>query len=187
MSPIIKVSGVRVGGWEDSMVPVHAARPSGTTPPTWESGFKGDANCFALNFVHNQADEIQLTIQFPHSREVNSLIYPHVHFSPYSALGAASHACRFIFEFYYAAITGTFSAKQTVNLEATWATEDQWVHKLANPASGVSINTGISSVLHGRLYRDNTIANNFAGKLTYLGFDIHYAIDSVGSHEEQTK
>lgn len=184
---IIKVAGQRIGGWEDSMVPMHAARPSGTTPPTWENGFKGDNNIFALNFIHTQADEVQLNVQLLHSREVNSLIYPHVHFSPFTALGNGTYACRFVFEWYYAAITGTFSSKQTTNLEATWTNEKQWVHLLANPASGVSINTGISSILHGRLYRDNTIGDNFGGKLSYLGFDIHYAIDSLGSHEEQVK
>jgi hypothetical protein len=184
---IIKVAGQRIGGWEDSMVPLHAVRPSGTSPPTWENGFKGDANMFALNFVHNQADEIFFTVQLQHSREVNSLIYPHVHFSPFAALGVGTYACRFILKWYYASIGGAFSAEQTTNLEATWTAEEQWVHKLANPAAGISFNSGISTVIHARLTRDNTITNNFAGKLSYLGFDIHYAIDSLGSHLEQTK
>jgi hypothetical protein len=46
---------------------------------------------------------------------------------------------------------------------------------------------GLSSMIHCRLYRDNTVANNFAGKLTILEFDMHYEIDGFGSSQELIK
>jgi hypothetical protein len=45
----------------------------------------------------------------------------------------------------------------------------------------------LSSMLHCRLYRDNTVGNNFAGKLTFLEFDLHYEIDGFGSSQEWIK
>ena len=38
-----------------------------------------------------------------------------------------------------------------------------------------------------RLYRDNTVTNNIASAVTFLYFDIHVEIDSLGSSEEYIK
>jgi hypothetical protein len=166
--------------WDDSQVPATAVRPSGTLPPTWEAGFKGNANMFCLNFVNTQADEIFFNVQLPHARKTNSLIYPHVHFTPFAALGAGTYAGQFILEYYYAGPEAVaFSAIQTKTLTKTWSNEQQWVHMMASVA-GYSLDSPISTILACRLYRDNTVANNFAGKLTYLGFDIHVEIDTPG-------
>lgn len=173
-------------GWEDSQVPAASQRV-GVTAPTYEGGFKGDANQYVLNFVHNQADEILFTVQIPHSRKMNSLIFPHCHISPFESTGAGAHAAQFIFKYYIASIDAAFGSVQTVTMTKAWSGEGQWYHYVAEPAAGISLDTEISSILVGRLYRDNTVTNNFAGKITLLSFDIHYQTDTYGSRLESTK
>jgi hypothetical protein len=167
-------------GWEDSQVPPNATR-NGVTAPTFEGGFKGNANFYTLNFVHTQADEVFFTVQFPHARKLISQIHPHVHFAPYAALGNGTYAARWKLEYYLADIAGVMGSIQTVTMDYTWTNEKQWYHLMAVPAAMIDVTAGISAIMECRLYRDNTVTNNFAGKLTLLGFDIHYQYDTYGS------
>jgi len=172
--------------WEDSQVAATSVK-LGVTAPTWEGGFKGDGDMYCLNFVHNQADEVLFTVQLPHARKLTSLVYPHVHFTPYAALGAGTYAGQFILKYYYGLIGGSFSALQTITMTKNWTGEQQWVHFIAD-TTPYSLAAGISTVLQCRLYRDNTVGNNFAGKLSFLGFDFHLEIDTpAGSGQETAK
>lgn len=173
-------------GYEDSYVPAFNYR-AGVPAPTIDTGFNGDAVTTAINMVHTQADEVQFDYQLPHSMD-GVKIYPHVHFTPYVALGAGTYAAQFILSYYWAAIDGAFSAVQTYTVTKTWTNEKQWYHLIAGNVNGIDVSSfGISAILKCRLYRDNTVANNFAGKLTYLGADYHYRPNTFGSRQEFSK
>lgn len=161
----------------------------GVVAPTDEVGFRGDSNFLARNFVHTQADEVQFNIQLPHAWKEGGKFYPHVHFSPWITGTAAVQAARFILEYRWSNPVDIFpSAALTYNMTYTWTGSFQWRHLIALNATELN-STGktLSSVLNCRLYRDNTVGNNLAGKATFLYFDVHYEVDSFGSNEEYRK
>lgn len=175
-------------GWDDLRVYPQATLV-GAVVPTTEAGFRGNNAFKAVNFVHTQADEIQFPLQMPHTWSEGSEVFPHVHFSPWQNL-AGSAAARFVMELFTASPFEDFpGAVATYTMTYTWAGGRQWAHLIANNAAGLSM-TGktVSTVSMCRLYRDNTVPNNFAGKLTMLYVDVHYKIDRpYGSRQEYVK
>lgn len=160
----------------------------GVVAPTDENGFLGDSNHYVRNFVHNQADEVQFTVQLPHSWSEGTTIHPHVHFSPWIT-NAGDAAARFVLEYYWANVNDAFPASPSMyTMTKNWTGDAQWNHLIAGGESGIDA-TGktLSSILKCRLYRDNTVTNNLAGKVTFLYFDIHFAVNSFGSDEEYIK
>jgi hypothetical protein len=161
---------------------------AGVVAPTDETGFRGNNAFQVRNFVHNQADEVQFDIQLPHSWKEGGLLYPHVHFAPWiSSTGAK--AAQFILEYYFANVGEQFPASpSTYTMTKTWAVDQQWYHLIAGNATALT-STGktLSSILKCRLYRDNTVSNNLAGKVAFLYFDIHYEVDGFGSDGEYEK
>lgn len=160
---------------------------TGQVAPTDETGFRGDNNHLVRNFVNNQADEIQFCIQMPHSWD-KTTIYPHVHFSPW-ATSTGTQAAKFILEYYVSDFDNQFPASPaTLPLTKTWTTNKQWFHLIADNNAGIDLSAyNISNILKCRLYRDNTVTNNFANKLTVLYFDVHFKVNSFGSRQEYVK
>jgi hypothetical protein len=166
---------------------------SGAISPSVDTGFAGDADHTVINFVHTQADEIQFPVQLPHSWKEGSTVFPHFHYAVYPTVADGTYNVRFILEFYYADIGESFltNAKQTFIITGTFTSvsnNKRYVHAIAENLTGVSMtNFKISNVWNCRLYRDNTVANNFPGKISGLYFDIHFEVDSTGSNEEYIK
>lgn len=166
---------------------------NGVTAPTVETGFAGDANHSVVNFLNNQADEIQFPVQLPHSWKEGSVVYPHFHYAVFDSASNGTYNVKFILEFYRADIGESFStnAKQTFTMTDTFTSasnDKRYVHAIAQNNLGVAmIDFKISNVWNCRLYRDNTVANNFPGKISGLYFDIHFEIGSTGSKEEYIK
>jgi hypothetical protein len=163
----------------------------GTVAPTDGTGFRGDANHQQRTFVHTQADEVQFLIQMPHAWVGGSTgIEPHVHFCPTtSTAGTASYAVRFALEYYWANVGAQFPATPgTILMTETWTGEAQWKHLIADAGSALTLTDGaLSAILKCRLFRDNTVANNYAAPVTLLYFDAHYEVDSLGSSQEYIK
>ena len=175
--------------WEDLRVDGLNTRV-GAVAPTDETGFRGNANFYVRNFVHNQADEVQFDVQMPHAWNVGSTISPHVHFSPWITGTQAVQAVRFVLDYYWGNINGEFpTGSSSYTMEYVWTGSFQWKHLIAEHSGSDLSGTGqgMSSIIKCRLYRDNTITNNLAGKITFLYFDIHYEADSFGSSSEYTK
>lgn len=172
--------------YDDTMVPATLSR-SGAVAPEYATGFVGNANLYTINMISGQYDEVQFQVQLPHCRADNSTIHPHVHFSPYTT---GTGTVRFVLEYTWASIDTQFGSTNTVNLEKTWNTNQQWYHLLAtpNPAGGITgTGKGISSILVCRLYRDYTVTGNYTDKVTFLGFDFHIEMDTLGSRQATTK
>jgi hypothetical protein len=178
------------GNWDDSQVPPSTQR-TGTVAPTLTTGFRGDANFQQLHFVSSQADETQFSVQLPHSRKKSSAIYPHVHFCPAVNIADGTYNVQFILEYYAANINAQFPASpQTYTMTKNFTVSSNnhiWMHFLAGNVTPITNTFGISSILVCRLYRDNTVANNYGQPVSLLGFDIHYYVDSLGSDDVISK
>jgi len=73
-------------------------------------------------------------------------------------------------------------------MTASWTGDKQWYHFIATEQVDINGSAlGISSLLHCRLYRDNTGACNLQGKVAFEYFDLHYEVDSLGSPNEYIK
>lgn len=173
--------------WNDFMIGSELTR-IGTVAPTDETGFRGDVNMYSRNFVHTQADEVQFKLQLPHDWKEGSTIHPHVHFSPWVA-GGTNNSVKFILSYYWADIDEQFPASPaTTTMTKTWTGDKQWYHLIADADTDITASgQTFSSMLVCRLYRDNTVTNNLAGKIAFLEFDIHYQIDIIGSRQEYVK
>lgn len=173
--------------FEDLRVEGLSARV-GTVSPTYETGFRGDANYLSTNMVHTQADEVQFAVQLPHGWNAGSAIFPHVHFSPVISNEGAG-AAQFILAYFVANVDAQFPASPAIyTMTETWTGSKQYYHLIAANDTGIAT-TGwtLSSVMKCRLYRDNTVANNLAGKVSFLYFDIHVEMDAFGSRLEYSK
>lgn len=178
--------------YDDLRIDALSAR-SGVVAPTTEGGFAGDANILSTNFVSNQADEIQFPVQFPHSYKEGSHCHPHIHYSPFDNVADGTYNVKFILEFYWCNVNDKFTTlgKQTFEMSdsiVTVSNNRKWDHLIARNVSDL-VMTGfkISNVWKCRLYRDNTVANNFPGKISLTYFDIHIEQDSEGSEFEFSK
>ncbi len=161
---------------------------TGSVAPTDETGFRGSANFYSRNLVHNQADEVQFSVQMPHAWRAGSGIYPHVHMAPWAS-STGSQTAQFQLECYNADVGDTFPAvAASYEMSTTWTTDKQWAHLIAGNDQALAM-TGLelSSILKCRLYRDNTVGGNYANKVSLLYFDIHYEVDAFGSDEEYIK
>jgi hypothetical protein len=93
--------------WDDLRVDGLNTRV-GVTAPTDETGFRGNSNFQVRNFVHNQADEVQFDIQFPHGWANGTDISPHVHFSPWITGTQSVQAVKFILDYYWGNVNEDF-------------------------------------------------------------------------------
>lgn len=161
---------------------------TGVVAPTDEVGFRGNSNFYSRNFVHNQADEVQFSVQLPHAWKEGGELFPHVHFSPWITNTGAG-ACQFIMEYYFANVGDVYPTPPlTYTMTKTWSGSQQWYHLIALNATPITTTLKtISSVMKCRLYRDNTVSNNLAGKVALLYIDFHYEVDSFGSSQEYIK
>lgn len=158
----------------------------GVVAPTVGTGFRGDANHIHTTLLHTQADEVQFEVQLPHRGKAGSVMYPHVHFAPTTT---GTGTVRFALEYYAANVDAQFPASpQTYLMTKTWAADQQWYHLIADNATGLTLaGWALSNVLKVRLYRDNSVASNYAAAVSFLYFDVHVEIDSLGSDEEYIK
>lgn len=173
--------------YEDLRIDGLTAR-SGVVTPTDTVGFRGDNNFQVRHFVHTQADEVQFTVQMPHSWKEGTAIYPHVHFAP-TAAGAASNAAQFILSYFVANVDVQFpTPASTYTMTKTWSGDKSWYHYIAGNAAPITMSgITLSSIIKCRLYRDNTVGDNFGAALSFLYFDIHYEADGFGSAQEYIK
>ena len=190
--------GVRLAGaataWDDLMIPGTSVKTTGNSPPDLAGGFAGDNTLDLYVFDGgNTLEQVFFTIQMPHNWKQGSTIYPHVHISPTSTNGGDTNerVVRFVLEYTWANIWGTFGATATLNLDSDpfVPNTSQWKHLLAKNATGID-GTGktLSSMLICRLYRDPAAdADTYPQDVAFLQFDVHYEIDSLGSETEYGK
>ena len=174
-------------GWEDLRFDGLSTR-SGTVAPKDTTGFRGNAAFQTRNLINTQADEVQFSVQMPHAWKSGSSIYPHVHISPISA-AATPVTVSLVFDCYDATIGGTFPAASTLYTVTTSWSGAAWQHLLAgNTTAYTMTGMGLSAVQKCRMFRDNTVTDNYADEIALLYIDWHYEVDTpAGSRQPLAK
>lgn len=165
----------------DSMVPPTVYRTGGTSLTLAElvSGI------YAHRF--DTTDQIHFSIQFNHGIQVGTTIYPHVHLVNKDAIVGAADVT-FSLSYSWANRATSFPAVATpANKVVSYADKAGLYHTTLDfdPIVPIAGQGNISSILIGALTRVNTgyTTNN----IFLLGFDCHYATDTMGSRTEWTK
>lgn len=170
--------------WVDSMVPQTAVRAGATAPvlATFGTGVLR-----TLMFENAKDDEVEFSVQLNHGYVQGTEIQPHVHWTETAATGAGTGV---VWELTYswANVTGVFGGDTTITTTNT-ITGTSWTHQLAELPGITGTSKNISSILVCRLRRlaNSASADNYDQNCAFLGFDIHYQVDSIGSDAELTK
>lgn len=170
--------------WVDSMVPQTAVR-TGSTAPVLATFGTGALR--TLMFQNARDDEVEFSVQLNHGYVQGTEIQPHVHWTETAATGAGTNV---VWELTYswANVNAVFGGDTTISCTNA-VTGTSWTHQLAELPGITGTSKNISSILVCRLRRlaNSATADNYDQNCAFLGFDIHYQVDSIGSDAELTK
>lgn len=177
--------------WEDYVTPLTKATFGGSAnDPTLTKLYDDGAasgGVWALKFA--DGDEVLVTAQIPHRWKEGSDIYPHIHFICDSDVDPSDN---FGIEFEWAWADQGEDYPATSTLETNdipTGVNTNNMHQIANISAAALSGAGhtISSILMCRIKRVVADADNYAGGVSILDFDIHYNIDTIGSRAITTK
>jgi hypothetical protein len=185
--------------WNDLMVYPDATSRGGSKSPVWGGA---SSNCFKNNgagsqgvflwmFAANNEQEVYFTIQLPHSYKLGTDIFPHVHWTTSTGTPSGSNVVWGL-EYTVIAIGGAFLNTKIIyagSVIPSIGTPTGIGQHLINSFAPInSSGLGISTILVCRLFRatDQT-SDTFSNEIGFLGFDVHYQLDTFGSREEFTK
>lgn len=172
-------------GWND-ITAHYDARNSGSTRPTFgvvRDGFYG------FLFSPTAMNEVFITFHILHDVIANTLLYPHIHFMPMTALGGV---VRFGVE--YTICKGhdqaEFPATATIYLEHTISAGQQYRHIVLEASDLQAINYGANlepdTCILMRVFRDATHPNDtYAGDIHSWQADIHYQSSNFNSKNKE--
>lgn len=169
--------------WDDLRVPGTSVQKGASAPDL--VAFLGAGNLLVNAFNGNATvEQVYFTIQLPHSYKEGSDITPHVHWTP---TDANAGDVKWQLEYSWANIDATFPAVTTII--ATDSTDTTaWKHHFVDFSVISGTGKTISSMLICRLFRDPTDgADTYGSDATFLEFDVHFEIDTVGSRQIMTK
>lgn len=137
-------------------------------------------------------DYAYTNFQFKHARKLDTIIYPHVHWTQES-----SDIPNFLVQYRWQ-VNGQSKVTTWSNyiLDTNAFTYVSGSLNQISYGSGIAAPTidGISGILQVRLIRDTdndstefTVADAYTGTVQVTELDIHYEIDTIGSREEYTK
>jgi len=168
--------------WEDLRVPLERVKTAGANVPVFKK-FKdngaGSAGVFAYDF--DDGDEIWLSVQMSHSWKEGTTIYPHIHLA--STTNGTGKETKLTLEYVWKNENETFGNTTIINRDV--ALDTAYKNLLYDIPSGGIDGTGqtISSIMTCRIARNAADANNFAGDIFFLEFDIHYEVNTLGSRQ----
>jgi hypothetical protein len=180
--------------WRDELTDAINIKNTGT------AGVNLDPAESTVTFSHTAGltDFMYCNIQLNHDKDLTATIYPHIHFF------AAEQAVmpNFMLKYRWQVLGGTKVTAwtdykcNTMLLTAPGAGVTQ--HNIAGNTTGIAVpaGTSISDIVQFRIIRDHSddnTGNIFGGDDLYtatvhvLAFDVHFALDSLGSTTELTK
>lgn len=161
--------------WDDLRVSPNGANPVGIADAAVlvvESGSTADQ--LALRFADGSVRVAATAYQLPHSWVSNTVVWPHIHFSPTTT---GTGAVVFVSHVAWANIGETFPSSTITTNTYHITTNSQWSHMLwAIPAAGVNgTNKWFSSVINWRFQRVGTHADDtYGGDIDLYSADLHY-------------
>lgn len=177
--------------WDDLMVFPGSTNSGGSKVPGWGLFKKNGTSqgVFLWWFDSGTEEEVYFTVQIPHSYNVGTNLFPHVHWTTETGtVTPSSTNVQWGLEYTIVAIGGSFSNTTIITTNGvipsiTITGSGQHLISAFDPIVGT--NFGISTVLVCRLFRvTNTGYEPDAG---LLGIDFHFEKNTVGSHTEYIK
>ena len=166
--------------WEDIRIADGQIR-AGATAPSLATFVGGGLRTY--QFLASAVNEVEFTIQMPHSWKIGSTISPHIHWAPTST---DTNRVVWGFEYSWANIGSTFPSSTTV-YTTNYAGGTAWKHTLSDFPDITNTNS-FSSAIVCRLFRLGTATeDDYPDPAAFVEFDIHYEIDSLGTDQEYVK
>lgn len=160
-------------GEDDLMFPMTSISRSGITAPTF------DVTNICLQFPKGDTTKaVFIVVQFPHDRQVDSAITPHIHVR---LTRAGQPVMKMDYKWYNragAVIPANYTTYSMNTNTSTWTTGT--ISDILYASAGAISGTGMtaSSILIMKLYRDDNV---YDGDLLVDQFDIHYIRDKFGA------
>lgn len=175
--------------WDDLKFDANALKAAGVKDPAYSTCLGGELRAYW--FSPTTQEELFFAVQFPHSWN-GSYIYPHLHWIASTGTSTASEKIQWHLEYSWASIGSTMSAPTTIVVTSRTPNEAIVSNKhyisSFDPIKPTTSQSGISSMMLCRLCRDSTVAaDDFEHGVFLLEFDIHFAMNMIGSRQEKTK
>lgn len=170
--------------WVDSMVPAAGFKVGGSAP-TW--GNFTDANIQTLQFAKGADNVVYGSVQLNHDYKESSDIRAHIHVSYPTAALATADTNVWELRYAWADISETFPTATTVIVTNSGAiTQNE--HRIISFGSIAGAGMKVSSILAVAIERTGTDAYDvYDDIISFLGFDVHYQVDALGSSAETSK
>lgn len=166
--------------WDDTQVPAFAVGTGASAPSIGNFGPSGNLQAYLFQAA-SQNDQIYFTVQMPHAWLLGSPVVPHAHWCRVADPNLEANTnVIWGLEYSWANISGEFAAPTTI-LVTNGVASANWKHQVTSFGYVTNATGGMSSILNCRFYRVATgDADTYTGNAAFLGFDVHYQIDSLG-------
>jgi len=185
----INVTNVTYTGeyWDDTQVPALAVIPGATAPGLIT--FNGESLLKIYGFDgQGAADYAYFSIQLSHRYKEGTPLEPHVHWCR-TADPDSPENTNVVWRLTYSLgdVNGVFTSPVTLSLTNGVAAEN-WTHQVSDFDTITNTEFGISGIMVGTITRDSSSASDtYTHDAGFLGFDLHFLVDSPGSREEYLK
>lgn len=172
------------GPWVDSMVPGMAFRLGASAPALDDFT---DSDIKVLSYAKDADNLAYATLQLNHNYKEGTDIYPHIHvFYPIAAVSTAETNV-WSLSYSWGDIAGVFPASTTVIVTNSGAIAE-FEHRIIQFGAIDGTGMNISSVLAVTIQRTGTDDYDvYDDTIGFLGFDVHYQVDALGSTTATSK
>ena len=166
--------------WDDLRFPVTTINPAGS-----EVAMTFDTVNFGYLAAPNSVQDVAIIVQMPHSWKEGSIIAPHVHWNPTTTnTGNVLWRMQYKWTNIDGVDVGSFTTLDV--LVAASGTIGQHQITFFPAISGVG--KTISSIISIKLQRVGTDpSDTYTGSALFKEFDVHFEMDSLGSHTQSDK
>ena len=177
--------------WDDLRVDSLTTKVGTSKIPdftVYKTDSSGSQGVFTYWFDKDTQEEIYFSVQMPHSWDSTD-IYPHVHWIPRVTGSTTSETVEWGLEYTWANINSIYGNTNIVYAQSTSSLVGD-THYLTSftPITPSSGQNEISSIMMCRLFRNSTGVNDtYSTDAGLLEFDIHYAMNTLGSRTELIK
>lgn len=165
--------------FDDIRVPLSSVRVGASSPPDFGVVLGGLSSYL---FSPTADEQVYFAVQMPHGRKPGTNIYPHVHFMPTTA---GTGTVRWGLEYSWADLNEVFGTPVIIYTSKEVNELDN--EHILSGFGGItgSSNTGLSSMLICRLFRDADHADDtYPDDAALLEIDFHYEISTIGSADQ---
>lgn len=166
--------------WNDAFVDGLSLTGGATDPPSFQAI---TGTIYGNRFDNAAIMSCHGSIEIPHDYKEGTSIILHIHWIPTTTNNGN---CRWGVEWVIASVNGVYSGTTSEIDAASGGTA--LAHKVVDVVTISGTNRKISDVIHFRVFRNGTHANDtFTGNAFLSRIAVHYECDTVGSRQITTK